>query len=149
MGYDLHITRKANWFDEGDDIALSEWEGIVESDPEMRLDNFAEATTTEGKKIRIDAEGLAVWKAYSGHQEDGNKAWFYFYDGRITVKNPDMEIRKKMFALAQVLKARLQGDEGEFYGPEGGPEGGQDTASPMNGQPDRPKTSRKPWWKKW
>jgi hypothetical protein len=149
MGYDLYITRRVNWFDEGDDIPISEWIAMVKSDPEMRLDGFAEAPTTEGETIRLEAEGLAVWKAYSGHQEDGNKAWFYYDRGLVSVKNPDVEIRKKMYAVAQALKARLQGDEGEFYGPDGEQEEGEEPQQPTGENTPLPEEPRRPWWKIW
>jgi hypothetical protein len=40
MGYDLHITRKANWFDASPSIALDEWLEYVASDPEIQHDGF-------------------------------------------------------------------------------------------------------------
>ncbi len=43
MGYDVHITRKAEWSDDESAITLGEWLSVVDADPEMRLDGFAEA----------------------------------------------------------------------------------------------------------
>ena len=38
MGYDLHITRKADWCDEGNDISLEEWYAVVAAaDPKCAL----------------------------------------------------------------------------------------------------------------
>jgi hypothetical protein len=37
MGYDLHITRRRHWPDEGDDITAQEWLAYVERDSELRL----------------------------------------------------------------------------------------------------------------
>ena len=109
MGYDVHISRKDEWFsDEGNEISLDEWKQYVESDPDMRLDNFAEAKTPEGV-LRVESEGLSVWVGYSGHEADGN----------IKVKNPDEEILKKMFSIAQSLDAKVQGDECEIYDENG------------------------------
>ncbi len=49
MGYDVHITRKDEWFsEEGAEISLDEWKQYIDSDPEMRLDNYAETDTPEG-----------------------------------------------------------------------------------------------------
>lgn len=122
MGYDVHITRRQNWFDEdGPAISIDEWLKVVASDPEMRMDGHAEAVTSNGSVIRVENEGLAVWVKYSGHQPDGNMAWFDFRGGRITAKNPDAEILKKMWALAQRLSAKVQGDEGESYDKDGEP----------------------------
>ena len=123
MGYDVHITRKEHWSDKiGNDISLSEWLALVQSDPDMRLDGFTEATTSNGDVIRIESGGLSVWTAYSGHIEARNMAWFDFHRGRVVVKNPDMEIRQKMYQMAQRLRAKVQGDDGEYYGPDGQPE---------------------------
>ena len=120
MGYEVHITRRENWFDEdGPAISIDEWLKFVASDPEMRMDGYAEAVKSDGSVIRVENEGLAVWLKYSGHQLDGNMAWFDFQAGRITTKNPDAEILKKMWAVAQGLSAKVQGDEGESYDKNG------------------------------
>ncbi len=116
MGYDIHITRASHWTQsEQTPITLDEWKAYVAADPEMRMDNFAEATTTEGETLHIDAEGIAVWISYSGHQVDGNMAWFTYLFGDIRVKSPDEEILAKMRSIAKALGARVMGDEGEFY----------------------------------
>ena len=60
MGYDVHITRRQNWSDpSGPVISLAEWVAVVESDPEMRLDGYAETRVPDGV-LRIEREGLAV-----------------------------------------------------------------------------------------
>ena len=43
MGYDVHITRKENWFDDEPQIDIDGWRDLVASDEEMRLDGYAEA----------------------------------------------------------------------------------------------------------
>ena len=141
MGYDVHITRKEDWFDEdGPAIGIDEWLSLVNQDSEMRLDGCAEARTAEGPVLRIDSPGLAVWTRYSGHEEDGNKAWFDYHDGLITVKNPDQEILSKMGLLAQQLSATVQGDEGERYDQNGLViSAAESTAVKVS----------KPWWKFW
>lgn len=117
MGYDIHITRQENWYDEDESnqITFIEWEAYIESDPEMRLDNFAETRLSSGEILRVESKGLAVWIKYSGDHSKGNHAWFDFRDGNIVVKNPDEEIMKKMLSVAEKLKAKMQGDEGEIY----------------------------------
>ena len=125
MGYDLHITRAADWSASEDaPITLEEWLAFVRSDPEMRLDGFAEAANDEGEAIRVEAPGLAVWTAYPRHGVDGNMAWLLWFGGRIDAKNPDEEFRRKLHAIARALRARVQGDEGEVYGPDGEPGAG-------------------------
>ncbi|WP_089687538.1 hypothetical protein [Catalinimonas alkaloidigena] len=117
MGYDLHITRKSNWFDEESsrDISLTDWISYVTKDDEMRLDHFAGAVTDDGQKIRIEDEGLSVWAKYSKNGINGNFAWFTYANGQIVVKNPDKEIINKMIDIASVLGAKVQGDDGELY----------------------------------
>ena len=115
MGYDVHITRATDWTDaESAPITLDEWLAIVHADPDMRLDGFAEVSTPSGA-LRYKNDGLAVWTKYSGHDDDGNMAWFDYHRGRIVVKNPDEEIRAKMKQLATSLGAKVVGDEGEEY----------------------------------
>jgi hypothetical protein len=117
MGYDIHITRQENWYDEGisNQITLDEWKAYIESDFEMRLDNFAEAKLPGGENIQIENKGLAIWTKYSGDNINSNHAWFDFRNGNIVVKNPDDEIMRKMLSIADKLKAKMQGDEVEIY----------------------------------
>jgi hypothetical protein len=43
------------------------------------------------------------------------RRWFHYRDGRVGAKDPDNEMIRKMWAIAQPLGARVQGDEGESY----------------------------------
>jgi hypothetical protein len=117
MGYDLHVTRRENWFDEEDSlkISLDKWIQILKEDSEMRLDGFAEAMLSEGNIFRTESDGLAVWLKYSGNGIDGNYAWFSYSDGNIVCKNPDDEIIIKMLEISERLNAKVQGDECEIY----------------------------------
>jgi len=120
MGYDVHITRKGNWFDEsGPKIGIDEWKALVLSDPDMRLDGYASAVVGDGSVLRVDSEGLAVWTTYAGTGVGGNMAWFDFRQGNVVVKNPDGAILGKMWQLARKLDAKVQGDECEVYGADG------------------------------
>ena len=143
MGYEVHIARNEEWWDEdvGGGISPDEWSEFVASDETMRLDNVAEANMTDGNVLRYENQGLAVWLNYSAHDESGNKAWFDFRDGCISVKNPDEELLRKMHQSASQLDAMGLGDEGEEYGPDGEP-----VAQPESGGSDG---HRKPWWKIW
>lgn len=120
MGYDVHITRRENWFDEsGPGIDIAEWKALVQSDPDMRLDGSAEAALKDGSVLRVDGDGLTVWTAYPGNGVSGNMAWFDFRQGNVVVKNPDGAILGKLWQLAQSLDAKVQGDECEVYGADG------------------------------
>lgn len=140
MGYDLHITRKENWFDEDEsnEIKLTEWNSYIKSDNEMRLDNQATATADNGETVAYKNDGLAVWTSYSKHGKDDNFAWFDFRAGNVTVKNPDQEIKNKMNDIATRLNAKVQGDDGEIY----------DTKVLTKTSPLGTKDKR-PWWKVW
>lgn len=145
MGYDIHITRKSEWFDEeGDEISLEEWSEFVNSSPDMRLDGFAEAETPGGT-LRVESEGLSVWTGYSGHGKDGNMAWFDYFEGNIKVKNPDEEILRKMYQIAQILNAKVQGEECEVYG-----EDGQSNWQELKAEGEAMRTTAsKKWWQFW
>jgi hypothetical protein len=148
MGYELHITRQENWFDEDDSrqISFDEWTQILADDKEMRLDNFAEATTTNGDTIRVESEGLSVWTKYSGNGLNGNYAWFDYSRGSIVCKNPDDEIIGKMLDIAGRLNAKVQGDEGEIYERSADNKISYKHISESN---DNPVDNKKPWWKFW
>jgi hypothetical protein len=105
----------------------------------MRLDGFAEARL-DGVTLRTESPGLAVWTRYSGDGIDGNHAWFQWRNGEIAVKNPDVEILRKMHAISQFFTAELQGDDGELYDSEGKIL----NSDAVNGTP-----KRKPWWRFW
>jgi hypothetical protein len=60
MGYDVHITRRPEWFeDEGPEITLDEWLAVIRDDPEMRLDGYAEA--------QLPAAGIASLSRQAQH----------------------------------------------------------------------------------
>ena len=146
MGYEVHITRKAEWLEQGGpEITIEEWKNYVVSDPEMRLDGFAEATIYDGNTLRVESPGLSVWTAYSKHEEAGNMAWFDHYKDRITIKNPDDEILIKMHKIASALEAKVQGDDGEIYDSNG-----QSNWQVLRGNSESDScTTKKPWWKFW
>lgn len=113
MAYSLHIHRRAEWSDRGDDITLTEWQALCEADPTLDLTAVATAQNHRtGEEIAIRAEGMARW--------DGPvMAWFTLDRGRITVDGADDAIIAKACEIAERLGARVQGDEGEFYAADG------------------------------
>jgi hypothetical protein len=148
MGYDIHITRAEEWSEsEANPITLDEWRAYVASDPEMRIDGFAETKTLDGTVLRLEGEGLTVWTAWPGEAEDDH-AWLECRLGRITVKNPDPLVLAKMCAIADRLGARVQGDEGEYYPESLDPEAMQDPEELAEELRRKASGARSPWWKR-
>jgi hypothetical protein len=139
MGYEVHITRKESWFDDGPDISLDEWLDAVRADPELRLDGYAEATVGGSSILRVEDPSMSVWTAYSKHQQNVNIAWLWHSRGNVMAKNPDEEILQKMYSIAIKLSAKVQGDDGEVYGACGRPDEGEPRALP----------TQKRWWRFW
>ena len=110
MGYNLHITRKEDWSDEGDsnEIKLTEWTDYIRSDNEMQLEDKAWATTDNGDEVTYHNNGLAIWTSYSKNGFDDNYAWFDLRGGNVTVKNPDNEIINKMIDIAGRLMPKFK-----------------------------------------
>ncbi|WP_246621160.1 hypothetical protein [Rhizobium laguerreae] len=67
----------------------------------------------------MEQTGICVWKEYSPGKNRENAACLWWSGGNIVVKNPDQEIRRKMWLIAQSLEAEVQGEEGEYYGRDG------------------------------
>ena len=117
IGYDLHITRRADWCDKGNDITLDELLAVIGGDPELKQRSDTKLWLKQGSRT-IEDPSLTIWTAWS-RQAEGEMALFHLWNGNIEVKNPDDEIRRKMSCIAQLLKARVQGDDGEFYNKAG------------------------------
>lgn len=111
MGYDLHIIRGENWWEQKVEIPTAEWLAEVEACPDLRLDGFVEAATPEGASVRYENPSLATWL---GHPS-GAPVPLDFCEGEVVVKNPDDSTIDRLKVLATRLGARVQGDEGEFY----------------------------------
>ena len=143
MGYDIHITRKENWFDEeGAAISLVEWHAYIESDPAMRLDGYAEASLKDGAVLRSENPSLAVWTEHPQHGKRDGMAWIWLSQGNVQAKNPDEDTLRKMWCIAQSLGAKVQGDDGELYDSSGSMLRSATSAA----SPAQPK---KPWWRVW
>ena len=137
MGYDVHITRKGDWFDEdGPAITREEWLTYVERDKTMRLVRKATVENSSGAAFSVQDETLAVWAEWENREEGRNEAWMWHSSGNVMAKNPDRAMLQKMFMIADALDAKVQGDEGEVYD--------------LLGDPVRePAERRRPWWRFW
>jgi hypothetical protein len=113
MGYDLHITRKEDWSDDDQEreITLTEWLAYIHADPGLVL--------SEGYRIKVPgsetesqaAPGFCKWTA---HPLQENR-WFDYRNGSVSTKNPDEHVIRKMLLIADILGAKVQGDDGEIY----------------------------------
>lgn len=113
MAYDIHITKRNNWFDKGADVTLEEWSELIGVDPSLEPTEKVEGKTKDGQKFEFQLKGaqLAKWK----NPVSSDIVWLNYHDGEITISNPDDAIIKKAKELAGKLGAKVQGDEGEVY----------------------------------
>jgi hypothetical protein len=116
MGYDLHITKKENWYDEtGDTISLQAFHQLASDDPELMLCSETCAFIvlgTEMPPIDANAEGLDRYRHFTPEN-----ACYAIYHERDEIRIPraaNVTIPKLM-AIAKQLNAKLQGDDGETY----------------------------------
>jgi hypothetical protein len=108
VGYELHITRAADWFDSAEDpITQHEWEAFADGHPDMR---------PRGTIEFADADAQPVF----GHTcADGTVVSLWWYQGRIDIAGVRTKLAQNTLApMAEALNARLVGDDGEQY--EGG-----------------------------
>lgn len=99
MGYDVHITRADDWsLNEGAWITAKEWLDVVRVDAELQLITDSEPYP-------------AQWL----HELSGEDVCFEWKEGNIFVKNPTKEAIIKLEVLANRLRAKVQGDDGELY----------------------------------
>lgn len=98
MGYDIHITRRVEWYDE-DDIGISRGEFI------QLVDGRDELSIVD----QDSADLMAI--------RDGDETQWLMWDssGDVLSKNPSQEMIAWMYEIAQLLGAKVQGDEGEIY----------------------------------
>ena len=104
MGYDVHITRKAHWAEEhGPGISMDEWQQYVDDHPECHWFEIA------GRKQKPD-DAVVVYD--SSGSELGPIWW---QGGEVRTKNPPLELVSYMIGAANMLNARVMGDDGETY----------------------------------
>jgi hypothetical protein len=132
VGYDVSIVRYHG--DDVIDIAESEWLEYIKSDPELEPSEISHDST------------YWEWNAHSKYQDPTEgRPWFHYGCGQIYSKNPDGEVLVKMFQIATCLKAKVQGQDGEFYD-----EGGRQMIDKTQlNKPVRSIAIRKPWWRFW
>lgn len=108
MGYDLHITRRGDWWDEeGPEISRQEWESAVAADSDL-----VTQPVPEGWPAGACSSALMTTRP---DRQDGTEV-LHWDAGLVSAKNPSDVLIAKMCELARRLGARVQGDDGEHYG---------------------------------
>ena len=98
MGYDLHITRRKYWSNEGNDISAAEWLAYIARDSELVL------RPEQGPYF-------AEWNGSSALENP----WLDWSKGQIYSKNPDPKLIDKMVSIARQFNAAVVGDDNEIY----------------------------------
>lgn len=133
MGYEIHISRRQDWFDDGDAITFDEFVRLVSGDAEFRHPGQSGAD-------------FADWRSPKTSYE----SWLCWSEGQIYTKNPEPELIDKMVLLARQLNAKVQGDDGEVY--RSATETENDESAPSVPVPHRsqpiPALSRWPLWQR-
>lgn len=113
MSYDLHITKATDWPQSSLlPITECEWQDAVANDAQLRLETTLIAVNPKtGESIQINNPLMASWT----DPASGEKHFFYYSCGEVTVNNPSESAIQKMKSVASALAARVQGDEGEWY----------------------------------
>jgi hypothetical protein len=123
VGYDLHITRRAEWSDPGSGppITREEFERVVRGDTRFRLD--------EG----LGPDCAVPVKRTRGGADASSLCW---HDGEITTKNPPRSLIRLAVEIAASLNARVIGVDGEEYGEDGRAVGTADDGHDGAASPD-------------
>lgn len=108
MGYDIYITRRVHWSDNGEpQITPDEWLAVIESDPQ--LIKLVGRNEEEPVAQMLSPDGMAA-------------RFFRYLDGHVFVKKPTKEVLLQMIALAKILNARVIGEQDEIYLDDGTPD---------------------------
>lgn len=107
MGYDLFITRRSwPYDDDGPEISAEEWRHFVSGESAWLI--------TEDPQCPDSL--MTQWDQL---HDCGEQSWIEWDEGQAYSKNPDSALRIEMYRISQLLGARVIGEEGEQYGPDG------------------------------
>ena len=98
MGYEVHITRSADWTEsEGQPITREEWRALVSGDPDLGPDPENGSDDFLFLSHSVEPTPLHWWR------------------GEVHSKDPDDEAIQKMIAIARTLACYVQGDDFTVY----------------------------------
>ncbi|MEU9742624.1 hypothetical protein AB0E12_25915 [Micromonospora chersina] len=108
MGYEIHISRAEKYYDsEEDAIALEEWLSYTERNPALRASGW----------LGLEEDRQPTFEYTCA---DGSLVSLTWFEGGINVKGHfDSDPYREFGALAEDLRANLQGDGGKRYTADG------------------------------
>jgi hypothetical protein len=113
VGYDIHITRaETSWSDPPAAerrISKAEWLRYRTRDPQLSGSCDEQA----GGQQNLSDETASVCAVYAG--PEGLRFPILWIDGRLDAKDPPPKVMIKLCSIAADLRARVQGDEDEYY----------------------------------
>ncbi len=153
MGYNLHITRSEEWFEENQEnpITLEEWYAIVAADPELVLNERGYSVSDTEESNSKPNKGFTDWKKHPKEE----LTWFDYSEGTIYTKNPDYVTIFKMLELAGQLNSFVIGDDCEKYQMKGNEiivmkdDGTSSVLEYFEHNPYQYIVPKKPWWRFW
>ncbi|MCU4415176.1 hypothetical protein KTH71_14215 [Acinetobacter sp. WU_MDCI_Axc73] len=97
-GYNVYITKKEFYLNDGTCITKQEWNTYLETDPAIKVDI---QNSENDFLVSIGEQEFSLWFDYN------------FCD--LLTKNPSPEALSKMIEISKKLKATVQGEESEIY----------------------------------
>lgn len=116
MGYDIHITRAEHWMDDDAPITLAEVEAVMDQlPPGFRIDRTGIVTAVSPNGQTLSAE-VGPYLVFMNGDDENSRVHIYFNSPHGPYfRVADTEAILPVITLANALKAKVQGDEGEVY----------------------------------
>lgn len=142
MGYDLFVTRREDWSDEGDPkITLIDWMDYLAIDKSLEIDRERAEIIDPRVAAHQKEPTHTRWLDWPGREPGVREAWMWLEQGNIVASDPDRAFRCKLFLIADGMGGHLMGEDGEIYNSVGDPE---KAARRVVGS-----SSSRRWWKIW
>ncbi|WP_324625408.1 hypothetical protein [Acinetobacter sp. MD2(2019)] len=97
-GYNIYITKKEFYLNDGKCITKEEWNTYLKSDPTIKVDI---QNSEDDFLVSLGGQEFSLWYDYNACD--------------LLTKNPTPEAIKKMIDISKKLKATVQGEESEIY----------------------------------
>ncbi|MDQ0359486.1 hypothetical protein [Breznakia pachnodae] len=115
MSYNIYFTRSDEYFDDSSPITLKEVEELQEKLPRnfyFDYSGIVTTTTPDGKTISAE---VGPYLYYLNENDLNSKICIYFYSGCPFFSVRDEKKMLPLLELADLLQAKLQGEELEVY----------------------------------